>query len=51
MVQNTLKVQWKGKKSLKETPKGTDIKALLGPTHGTPLQYFCLENSMDGGAW
>ena len=18
---------------------------------GTPLQYFCLENSMDGGAW
>ena len=19
--------------------------------HGTPLQYFCLENPMDGGAW
>ena len=19
--------------------------------HGNPLQYFCLENSMDGGAW
>ena len=19
--------------------------------NGTPLQYFCLENSMDGGAW
>ena len=20
-------------------------------SNGTPLQYFCLENSMDGGAW
>ena len=20
-------------------------------THGTPLQYSCLENPMDGGAW
>ena len=19
--------------------------------HGNPLQYFCLENSIDGGAW
>ena len=23
----------------------------LQMTHGTPLQYFCLENPMDGGAW
>ena len=22
-----------------------------GQGNGTPLQYFCLENSMDGGAW
>ena len=22
-----------------------------GEAHGTPLQYFCLENPMDGGAW
>ena len=22
-----------------------------GEGNGTPLQYFCLENSMDGGAW
>ena len=21
------------------------------PSHGTPLQYSCLENPMDGGAW
>ena len=23
----------------------------LGEGNGTPLQYSCLENSMDGGAW
>ena len=22
-----------------------------GGKHGNPLQYFCLENPMDGGAW
>ena len=24
---------------------------LNGEDSGTPLQYSCLENSMDGGAW
>ena len=24
---------------------------LFGEGNGTPLQYFCLENPMDGGAW
>ena len=24
---------------------------LFGEGNGTPLQYSCLENSMDGGAW
>ena len=24
---------------------------LLGEGNGTPLQYSCLENLMDGGAW
>ena len=23
----------------------------IGEDNGTPLQYFCLENRMDGGAW
>ena len=23
----------------------------LGEGNGTPLQYWCLENPMDGGAW
>ena len=26
-------------------------KLLLGEGNGTPLQYSCLENPMDGGAW
>ena len=24
---------------------------VVGEGNGTPLQYFCLENPMDGGAW
>ena len=28
-----------------------DTYALLGEGNGTPLQYSCLENPMDGGAW
>ena len=34
-----------------------DVKSLLrkvkvdGEGNGNPLQYFCLENPMDGGAW
>ena len=23
----------------------------LGEGNGNPLQYYCLENAMDGGAW
>ena len=26
-------------------------KLSLGEGNGTPLQYSCLENPMDGGAW
>ena len=28
-----------------------DPKDKLGEGNGTPLQYSCLENPMDGGAW
>ena len=28
-----------------------EIDVFLGEGNGTPLQYFCLENRMDGGAW
>ena len=27
------------------------VKASIGEGNGTPLQYSCLENPMDGGAW
>ena len=28
-----------------------DSKITAGEGNGTPLQYSCLENPMDGGAW
>ena len=27
------------------------LYAYIGEGNGTPLQYSCLENPMDGGAW
>ena len=27
------------------------VTIILGEGNGTPLQYFCLENPMDEGAW
>ena len=29
----------------------TNLDSTLGEGNGTPLQYSCLENPMDGGAW
>ena len=29
----------------------TRIRVVSGEGSGTPLQYSCLENPMDGGAW
>ena len=29
----------------------TNLDSLFGEGNGTPLQYSCLENPMDGGAW
>ena len=28
-----------------------NANAITGEGNGTPLQYSCLENPMDGGAW
>ena len=28
-----------------------DLDIIIGEANGTPLQYSCLENPMDGGAW
>ena len=38
----------------KEFPEVSFIRAVIllcGEGNGTPLQYSCLENPMDGGAW
>ena len=29
----------------------TNLDSIFGEGNGTLLQYFCLENPMDGGAW
>ena len=29
----------------------TNLDSIFGEGNGTILQYFCLENPMDGGAW
>ena len=31
--------------------KLTSSSLTIGEDNGTPLQYSCLENPMDGGAW
>ena len=28
-----------------------NLESVIGEGNGTPLQYSCLENPMDGGAW
>ena len=28
-----------------------DLEIVVGEGDGTPLQYSCLENPMDGGTW
>ena len=33
------------------TKSWTQLSMYIGEGNGTPLQYSCLENPMDGGAW
>ena len=37
--------------SQKEKDQYSILTHIYGEGTGTPLQYFCLENPMDGGAW
>ena len=46
------------KRDVKFSKRGTTLdeiihiyKPFVGEGHGIPLQYSCLENPMDGGAW
>ena len=36
---------------LKQSYNCTHLTCWLGEGNGTPLQYSCLENPMDGGVW
>ena len=39
------------KSSLKQVAHFRSARMVQGEGYGTPLQYSCLENPMDGGAW
>ena len=41
--------QWQ--KNAQTTAQLHSSHTLAGEGNGTPLQYSCLENPMDGGAW
>ena len=36
---------------LRDTGSISGSGSSLGGVHGNPLEYFCLENPMDRGAW
>ena len=38
-------------KDIQTTAQLSSSHMLAGEGNGTPLQYSCLENPMDGGAW
>ena len=45
---------WDGKASVYNEGDPGSVPGLgrdPGEGNGTPLQYYCLENPMDGGAW
>ena len=54
-IKRCLLLERKVMTNLDSTLKSRDItlstKVRLGEGDGTPLQYSCLENPMDGGAW
>ena len=41
---------WSGEEGAEEQNTGSASRS-PGKGNGTPLQYSCLENPMDGGAW
>ena len=36
---------------IEEAQRSVRLHTVFGEGNGTPLQYSCLENPMDGGAW
>ena len=49
---NTMKIEINYiKKKTEEITNTWRLNNMLEEGNGTPLQYSCLENPMDGGAW
>ena len=48
MIKNVINDEMEGENGNKEMLVGSFS---FGEGNGTPLQYSCLENPMDGGAW
>ena len=42
---------WSSRNSREEKKIWSSLVKQAGEGNGTPLQYSCLENPMDGGAW
>ena len=49
MFPSALEMAFKDKKAC--PPRGWIVPICIGEGNGTPLQYSCLENPMDAGAW
>ena len=57
-IRNSLGKEGKGKTQVEKIraqsinqPYSFILEAIIGEGNGTPLQYSCLENPMDRGAW
>ena len=51
-VRNSVMSRWPSEKSIaKVSVIYRSLQHKIGEGNGTPLQYSCLENPMDGGAW
>ena len=48
MIKNVINDEMEGENGNREMLVGSFY---FGEGNGTPLQYSCLENPMDGGAW
>ena len=49
--ENKIKIFQLGQRKVKLFLLAEDVILCIGEGNGTPLQYSCLENPMDGGAW
>ena len=51
VITHSKMIEFSSKKTFISSYQQTPIELGLGEGNGTPLQYSCLENPMDKGAW